>query len=156
MKNKHLVAGIVAALVLVSCKGMVGEDGVGGDGGLFGIGGGREKAGEERGEQRLEKKAPIKVEYPTGRNAPCEKNSDCEEGFTCIESTGTCQEPCKENADCGNGYHCRSGECKGDCSGMNEKCSERRPCCFFDTDEDGQTDVGCTPDENGDDRCLEE
>ncbi len=152
MKKKHLVAGVVAAFVLVSC----GDTTSGGDGvdrsGIFGGGGDEEKAQEEK---EQEKKPPVQVQYPTGINAPCESDGDCDEGYTC-KSSGTCQIVCTEHADCGNGKHCRSGECKKDCSGVTEKCSNRRPCCFFDDDGDKQTDVSCIPDEKGDDRCLVE
>ena len=153
MKNKHFMAGVAAALVIVSCGGEGGADS--GDGvdrsGLFGGGEDEEKVQEEQKVSRT----PVQVQYPTGINAPCESDSDCDEGFAC-KSSGTCQIFCSEHADCGNGKHCRSGECKKDCSGLNEKCSGRRPCCFYDSDGDKKDDVSCIPDDKGDDRCLVE
>lgn len=95
---------------------------------------------------------------PQDRNGPCYADKHCLPGFTCTgatrDSLGTCQQLCTENRDCGEGALCKAGTCQKDCAELNEKCSERRVCCFSDKNGDGTSDLSCSKDEAGDLRCL--
>ena len=113
---------------------------------------------EEVSEEVVEEAAApvIEEKKPQDRNGPCAGTSDCLLGLTCSiapgAAAGTCQELCQRDSDCGNGALCRDGGCQKDCSGIGEKCSEVRVCCFFDEDGDRKTDAACT-DIDGDMRC---
>lgn len=92
------------------------------------------------------------------RNGQCWTTEDCLEGLHCENATkdvpGTCTFVCQSDSDCGNGFLCRMGACQADCAGLNEKCSDRRICCFYDDNGDGRSDSDCLPDESGGDvRC---
>lgn len=95
---------------------------------------------------------------PQDRNGPCMRDKDCLPGLTCEGETkkapGTCQKICQSNRDCGDGMLCRGDACQADCAETNEKCSDRRVCCFSDKNDDGVSDLACTKDEAGDLRCL--
>lgn len=93
------------------------------------------------------------------RNAPCWQDGDCAEGATCegetSDAAGSCQIACKTDADCGNGFVCRPNGCQRDCAEIGEKCSDRRPCCFFDGDGNRKSDAVCAEDDAGDMRCRQ-
>ncbi|HLC75756.1 MAG TPA: hypothetical protein VJB82_01380 [Candidatus Peribacterales bacterium] len=92
------------------------------------------------------------------RNGSCWSTDDCIAGLSCVgaaDSTpGTCQNVCAADADCGNGFLCRSGSCQKDCSELNEKCSDRRLCCFFDQNSDRVNDSACRNNDAGEKRCA--
>jgi|GEM_PF-2123961 hypothetical protein len=103
-----------------------------------------------------EKKAERPVFSDKGRNGQCWKTKNCIDGLICKNATkeipGVCSMECEEDADCGNNFLCRNNACQKDCAETGEKCSNKRLCCFFDTDEDRQSDVMCV-DREGDIRC---
>lgn len=95
---------------------------------------------------------------PQDRNGPCQKSDDCISGLSCKgatdDATGTCQIICKDDADCGNGFLCRLESCQKDCAELNEKCSGRRVCCFFDQNNDRKNESVCADDGSGAMRCA--
>lgn len=98
----------------------------------------------------------IEEKKPQDRNGPCVSTADCIEGLTCSiapdAAAGTCQVLCSRDSDCGNEALCIEGSCQKNCSGVGEKCSDVRLCCFFDQNADRKTDSSCT-DVDGDLRC---
>ena len=122
-------------------------------------GGGSQDSASETVAERVSEEAAAPVveeKKPQDRNGPCTGTADCLEGLTCSiapdAAEGTCQELCSRDSDCGNDALCRDGNCQKNCSGVGEKCSDVRLCCFFDQNGDRKTDSSCT-DIDGDMRC---
>ena len=117
-------------------------------------------ASQEESQGKLDGNELRQITYENQeRNQPCRRDADCIEGLRCKDAgqeLGTCQIFCRQDGDCGNGFLCRNETCQADCAGIGEKCSDRRECCYFDTDNDNLNNASCKDNGTGDVRCRVE